>query len=193
MYNFKEKNKHFNDLRNVAAAEVDLELLRATAPEHPRLKTFMRKPSRYSEDILFALLDIISREEILLNRREKDNSESPEPQKDVEDPKRPLNSFEIDAQITEQQVQFERIEKEEAIKRAEAAEESLSEKEDEKNDLESELEEEQQARAEAEERAETAEQALEEEQKKEQPAQECKSTKSTPESTGKTSKTKKSK
>lgn len=32
MYGFKEKTKYFNELRNPAAAEVDLRLLRASAP-----------------------------------------------------------------------------------------------------------------------------------------------------------------
>ena len=69
MYNFKEKKLHFNALRNPDAAVYDLELLRKISPTHPKLSTFSRDPKRYCDDILYALLDFISREDIRGHRR----------------------------------------------------------------------------------------------------------------------------
>jgi hypothetical protein len=74
MYGFKEKTKYFNELRNPAAAEVDLRLLRASAPAHPKLKMFARNPQRYADDILYTLLDLKSKDAIRLNRRESEKA-----------------------------------------------------------------------------------------------------------------------
>lgn len=74
MYGFKEKTKYFNELRNPAAAEVDLRLLRASAPAHPKLKMFARNPQRYADDILYTLLDLKSKDTIRLNRRESEKA-----------------------------------------------------------------------------------------------------------------------
>lgn len=71
MYNFKEKKLHFNALRNPDAAAFDLELLQKSSPSHPKLRTFSRDPKRYCDDILYALLDLISREDIRGFRRAK--------------------------------------------------------------------------------------------------------------------------
>lgn len=71
MYNFKEKKLHFNALRNPDAAAFDLELLQKVSPAHPKLRTFTRDPKRYADDILYALLDFISREDIRGFRRAK--------------------------------------------------------------------------------------------------------------------------
>ena len=70
MYGFKEKTKYFNELRNPAAAEADLSLLRASDPANLKLKMFARNPHRYANDILYTLLDIKSKNDIRLNRRE---------------------------------------------------------------------------------------------------------------------------
>ncbi|WP_287644310.1 hypothetical protein [Bacteroides sp.] len=70
MYGFKEKTKYFNELRNVAAAAADLNLLQVSAPAHPKLKMFARNPQRYADDILYTLLDLKSKEAIRINRRE---------------------------------------------------------------------------------------------------------------------------
>lgn len=213
MYGFKEKTKYFNELHNPAAAEADLRLLRASAPAHPKLKMFARNPLRYADDILYTLLDIKSKTDIRLNRREyepeapaaeadpKPEDESPEDKSKEEigkalEPKE-KNSFEIEADIVEKQAELELKEKEkqEAKERAEQAEDQAEVLEQENQELKEELETEQDARAEAEERAEQAEQALEEEKKKEptKVAPRSKSTKSTRKLTGKTSKTKTSK
>lgn len=208
MYGFKEKTKYFNELRNPAAAEADLRLLRASAPAHPKLKMFARNPQRYADDILYTLLDIKSKTDIRLNRREyepevpaaeatpKPEDKSPEETGKTLEPEE-KNSFEIESDIVEKQAELELREKEkqEAEERAEQAEDQSEVLEQENQELKEELETEQDARAEAEERAEQAEQALEEEKKKEptKVAPRSKSTKSTRKLTGKTSKTKMSK
>lgn len=208
MYGFKEKAKYFNELRNPAVVEADLNLLRAVAPAHPKLKMFARNPQRYADDILYTLLDLKSREEIRLNRRESEknvvshqraatmilDSQELTIKTSVREEKNP---FEIDAEIYEKQAETElrNKEKEEAEERAAQAEEQARSLEREKQELEEDLESEQDARIEAEDRAEMAEQALEEEKKKEltKAVRKNKSTKSTRKSNGKTSKTKTSK
>ena len=74
MYGFKEKTKYFNELRNPAAAEVDLRLLRTSAPAHPKLKMFARNPQRYADDILYTLLDFKPKDAIRINRRESEKA-----------------------------------------------------------------------------------------------------------------------
>lgn len=74
MYGFKEKTKYFNELRNPAAAEADLCLLRASAPAHPKLKMFARNPQRYADNILYTLLDLKSKDAIRINRRENEKT-----------------------------------------------------------------------------------------------------------------------
>lgn len=71
MYSYKEKKIHFNALHNPDAAKYDLELLTAKQPHLPQLATYSRNPSRYANDILYLLLDIVSREEIRQFRRTK--------------------------------------------------------------------------------------------------------------------------
>lgn len=201
MYGFKEKAKYFNELRNPAVAEADLNLLRAVAPAHPKLKMFARNPQRYADDILYTLLDLKSREEIRLNRRESEKNvvSHQKPATMILDSqeltiktsvREEKNPFEIDAEIYEKQAETELRNKEK-----EEAEEQAKSLEREKQELEEDLESEQDARIEAEDRAEMAEQALEEEKKKEltKAVRKNKSTKSTRKSNGKTSKTKTSK
>lgn len=69
MYSFKEKQKHYAELRNPDAAEQDLELLRKKQPELSTLSMFSRNPKRYTDDILYTLLDVAERDEIRNNRR----------------------------------------------------------------------------------------------------------------------------
>lgn len=69
MYSFKEKQKHYTELRNPDAAEQDLELLRKKQPELSTVSMFSRNPKRYADDILYALLDVAERDEIRNNRR----------------------------------------------------------------------------------------------------------------------------
>lgn len=71
MYNFKEKKLHFNALRNSDAAVYDLELLQKKCPWLPQLRTYARDPKRYADEILYSLLDHITRENIRAFRRKK--------------------------------------------------------------------------------------------------------------------------
>ena len=199
MYSFKEKKTHFVALRNPDVAQYDLELLAKEVPGFPQLATFSRNPKRYADDILYALLDCATREEIREYRRamiakkatkgpatkktagkkqqmpegETTHTEETGPHDDVEKPKTAPadNSAEELKQVLE-----------EAEARAEEAEQRADEAEE--------------ARDEAEARARETEQALEEEKKKE-PAKETpeksKSKRNTRKSTGTTSSTRKSK
>lgn len=138
MYSFKEKKTHSAALRNPDAARYDLELLAKEAPMLPQLATFSRNPKRYHDDILYALLDYVTRERIREYRRTmmaKDDGGKPG--------KAPADT------PTEELKQA----LEEAETRAEEAEQRADEAEE--------------ARDEAEARAEEIEQALEEEKKKE--------------------------
>ena len=69
MYSFKEKKIHFNALRNPDAVKYDLELLAREQPNFSHLATFRRNPQRNSDNILYALLDCITRERIREYRR----------------------------------------------------------------------------------------------------------------------------
>lgn len=72
MYSSREKLRIFNEIPNVNAAGADLVLLQRMAPQHSKLNVFKMNPKRYAGDILFALLDVCTREEIITNRRESD-------------------------------------------------------------------------------------------------------------------------
>ncbi len=85
MYGFKEKMKYFNELRNSAAAGADLALLQAAAPEHPKLKMFVRNPQRYADDILYTLLDLKSKDAIRINRRESEKNKRTNGEENISD------------------------------------------------------------------------------------------------------------
>lgn len=175
-YSNKEKQKHFAELRNPEAAAADLELLRQVKPDHSSLTQFSRNPKRYSDDILYLLLDFSLRDEIRNNRRKV---EEPEP-----DPAEELAKKAAEERTAE-------AEKVEAEERAKAAEKAKEEAEERAAEAEA-------AQEEAEERAEEAETALEQEKKKVKPTPKpkvakSKSKKNTPKSTGTTSSTHKSK
>lgn len=214
-YTFKEKQKHFSELKNAEAAASDLELLRQKNPNHPSLSQYARNPRRYSDDILYTLLDFSMRDEIRNNRRkleesddnpEGDTNGNPEDgtdgkpefegadgegdQKTEEEEKR-LEAAEIAKKEAEELAASAISDKEEAELRAQEAEESLAE-------AELRAEEAEEASEEAEERAQDLESALEEEKKKVETNPEVtkkpsKSKTNTPKSTGITSSTRKSK
>lgn len=163
MYNFKERKHHFNALRNQDAAGYDLELLEKENPAEPQLETFRRNPKRYADDILYALLDCVSREKIRDNRRnlmEKENlnieddgiqSMNADP---AENPDETTSSEDVETRIRE------------AVKAKEEAEARAEEAEEAKENAEQRAEEAEEAKEDAEQRAEEAEQALEKEKKK---------------------------
>ena len=57
MISRREKLQLFNKLRGAGHAEADLSLLEDANPRHPKLTRFARDPKRYSDEILYALLD----------------------------------------------------------------------------------------------------------------------------------------
>jgi outer membrane biosynthesis protein TonB len=69
MYSTREKLKIHSELLNEEHAGADLDLLRIANPKHPLLERYSRNPDRYFEDILYALLDVATREQIRENRR----------------------------------------------------------------------------------------------------------------------------
>lgn len=159
MYSFKEKKRHFVDLKNAAAAESDMLLLMSKVKQVS--PSWRRQPRRYADDILYRLLDVATREEIRINRRERmkaqngmsstgDDSKVP-----VENPV-PTEGPEIDGH-DELSKKTDDDDVQKRISEAEAAREEAEER----------AEEAETALEEAEERAEEAEAALEEEKKKE--------------------------
>jgi len=68
MYSRREKLCHYNTLRGGNHAEADFRLLKEKSPSHPMLGIMARNPKRYEDDILFALLDVCSIDEILQSR-----------------------------------------------------------------------------------------------------------------------------
>lgn len=188
MYSFKEKKLHMINLHNPDAAHIDLDLLKSIDPTHKSLKSFARNPSKNASDILLALLDVISREEIRDNRRsvalEEEKKNTPAPVAGNEAGNNAGNEAGNDATELKEKVQELKEKVEEAEDRADEAKEKVEELEEKVDELEEKIEE--------------TEAALEEEKKKieEKPKQPAKSSPkktSTPKSTGKTSQTKTSK
>ena len=68
--NFKEKNKAYKELKAKQHALSDLKLLSTLAPNNNRLSNYSRNPEYYAGDILYDLLELSSREDIVKNRRE---------------------------------------------------------------------------------------------------------------------------
>ena len=172
MYSFKEKKRHFSDFKNTSAAESDLLLLKSKVKQV--ISSWERQPKRYADDILYRLLDVATREEIRINRREQmkvqEESSTGDETKDPVDNSVSREGSEIDVYDTPSQksddndvqkrISEAEAAKEEAENRAEEAEAALEKAEERAEEAESALEE-------AEERAEEAETALEEEKKKE--------------------------
>lgn len=70
MYSVKEKLNHFRQLSSPSAAEADLALLKEKSPGNSNLIRYGLAPSKNAEDILFDLLDVVTHDEIVRNRRE---------------------------------------------------------------------------------------------------------------------------
>lgn len=75
MINRREKLQLFNKLRGENHAQADLSLLEDEQPRHPKLARFSRDPKRYSDEILYALLDFCDEEEITDNREYYENTD----------------------------------------------------------------------------------------------------------------------
>ena len=70
MYSVKEKLNHFRQLSSPSVAEADLALLKDKSPGNSNLIRYGLTPSKNAEDILFDLLDVVTHDEIVRNRRE---------------------------------------------------------------------------------------------------------------------------
>ena len=206
MYSFKEKKTHFVALRNPDVAQYDLELLAKEVPGFPQLATFSRNPKRYADDILYALLDCATREEIREYRRAMIAKEAEDAgEKKTKGPATKKTAGkkqqmpEGETTHTEETGPHDDVEKPKTAPADNSAEELkqvLEEAEARAEEAEQRADEAEEARDEAEARARETEQALEEEKKKE-PAKETpeksKSKRNTRKSTGTTSSTRKSK
>lgn len=193
MYSYKEKIKHYSDLSAPDHVLIDLEHLRKIDPRNEHLPSFQNAPERSAGKILYALLDLVSAEEIRNYRRQAilDRGATQEEAARLEEEKNAREEVERLAKVEAERLAAEKellaeqldeteLERDEAIEEKEDLEEKLA-------DTKTELEE---VRAE-----------LEEEKKSEvkpavktpaNPASSKKKT-STPKSTGKTSSTKTSK
>ena len=209
MYSFKEKKTHFVALRNPDVAQYDLELLAKEVPGFPQLATFSRNPKRYADDILYALLDCATREEIREYRRAmiakkakeaedagEKKTEAPAAEKPAEKKQQMPKGETTHTEGTGPHDDIEKPETAPADNSAEELKQVLEEAEARAEEAEQRADEAEEARDEAEARAQETEQALEEEKKKE-PAKETpeksKSKRNTRKSTGTTSSTRKSK
>lgn len=70
MYSVKEKLNHFRQLLNPSVAEADLALLKDKSPGNSNLIRYGLAPTKNAEDILFDLLDVVTHDEVVRNRRE---------------------------------------------------------------------------------------------------------------------------
>ena len=133
MYNEREKLFHHQQLHSPKDAAADLALLKKLNPYHPRLKEFEFSPSRSAGDILFVLLGIVHRDDIVKNRLQFKQVSEPEPSPEPE----PAPGEEEDPEKQELKDQLEEKEEEVAD-----LQDQLEEKEDQIADLEEKLEEE---------------------------------------------------
>lgn len=72
MQEVKNKLAMFNALRCDDSVAADLKLLAERCPQHPDMARFTFNPKRNADDILFALLDHATEDEILENRTENE-------------------------------------------------------------------------------------------------------------------------
>ena len=70
MYSTKEKLNHFRQLSSPSAAEADLALLCEKSSVNTNIIRYNLAPRKNAENILFDLLDVVTHEEIVRNRRE---------------------------------------------------------------------------------------------------------------------------
>jgi len=196
MYNFKEKKKHLEELSNAEAAKADLLLLQQAQPSHPSLRTFRRNPQRYAQDILYALLDFRTRDEIRAHRREYTANEeqlSPgeeTPSLDTDEPshesgtdsgEETLSPDTDDPSSESEELKNMEEQLQEAVARADQTEEEKEALQDENESLKEELESEQEAREQAEEALETEKKKPKKPVKKKNTApRKSKNTKNTP-------------
>ena len=177
-------------------------------PGFPQLATFSRNPKRYADDILYALLDCATREEIREYRRAmiakkakeaedagEKKTKGPATEKTAEKKQQMPEGETTHTEETGPHDDVEKPETAPADNSAEELKQALDEAEARAEEAEQRADEAEEARDEAEARARETEQALEEEKKKE-PANvpvKSKSKRNTRKSTGKTSSTRKSK
>ena len=69
MIDSREKSRHVRELHAVQHVLVDLAFLKKVDPRNEQLPTFEHAPARNAEQILLALLDVVSKEAIVQNRR----------------------------------------------------------------------------------------------------------------------------
>ena len=66
---YREKRASYDKMQGVSYFEPDMNLLREKNPNHPLCKRKFLKPEKCQKEALWSLLDIISAEEIVKNRR----------------------------------------------------------------------------------------------------------------------------
>ncbi|WP_319502560.1 hypothetical protein [uncultured Draconibacterium sp.] len=69
MASFREKKPVYDKLTGVQYFEPDMELLREKLPNNPLCKRQYLKPEKHQKEALWALLDVVSKDDIVLNRR----------------------------------------------------------------------------------------------------------------------------
>lgn len=121
-YSFKEKQNHFQALRAAQHAVADLVLLEQKVPALPQLRKFKLLPVRYADEILYALLDVCPREQIVSHRRESAAEEEAAAEQAIE-AKQELE----DLQTAHEELQAEHEELETQMQELEETNEQLQE------------------------------------------------------------------
>lgn len=139
MYNEREKLFHHQQLHSPKDAAADLALLKKLNPYHPRLKEFEFSPSRSAGDILFVLLGLVHRDDIVKNRLQFKQASEPEPAPEPEPSPEPEPAPGEEEDPEKQELKDQLEEKKEEVA---DLQDQLEEKEDQIADLEEKLEEE---------------------------------------------------
>ena len=136
-YSFKEKQNHFQALRAAQHAVADLALLEQKAPALPQLRKFKLLPVRYADEILYALLDVCPREQIVSHRREVAAKDTPTPEAAAEEEAAAEQAIEAKQELEDLQAAHEELQAEH-----EDLETQMQELEETNEQLQEELEEE---------------------------------------------------
>ncbi len=81
---FAEKKKAYHELQGACHLEADRELLKKKAPQSPALNFGIIRSGKLQREILWALLDVATVNEITTNRKPTEQQKYPEPKKEID-------------------------------------------------------------------------------------------------------------
>lgn len=97
--NYKEKRAAYDSLKNPQYFEPDMALLKEKLPDNALLKRKYMNPEKHEAEALWSLLDVVSKEDVVMNRREffktKEQSQSQSQSAEEKDAKKPQSQSQL--------------------------------------------------------------------------------------------------